>query len=42
MLLFLYILCKREIGYFYITVMQWRQRNVLKGMMYEQSGCFAY
>ena len=32
---------KREIGRFYVVVVQWRQRNVQKGVMHVQSCCFA-
>ena len=32
---------KREIRHFHLVVVQWRQRNVQKGVMYVQSCCFA-
>ena len=33
---------KREIRYFYVAVVRWRQRNVQKSVMHVQSCCFAY
>ena len=33
---------KREIRYFYVAVVQWRQRNVHKSVMHVQSCCFAH
>ena len=32
---------KREINYFHVVVVQWRQRNVQKNVMHVQSCCFA-
>ena len=32
---------KREIRYFHVVVVQWRQRNVEKSVMHVQSRCFA-
>ena len=31
---------KREIRHFHVVVFQWRQRNVQKSVMHEQSFCF--
>ena len=33
---------KREIRYFHVAVVQWRQRNVHKSVMHVQSCCFAH
>ena len=33
---------KREIRYFHVAVVQWRQRNVHKSVMHAQSCCFAH
>ena len=39
--IYVYVLHKREIRYFHVVVVQWRQRNIQKSVMHMQSCCFA-